>query len=146
MKKQNILINYKEIQENHDNQYIKVKELESKLNEKNKHIVALKNNTKNLENKNRNIIAKSNKNFEIINKAHDQEIEKLKQESKASDDKVFDVLNKFKNNIESKMSDLDKMVMSKENKWNPKLNKLSNNVNIIILKKIIMKKLIKKKN
>ena len=26
------------------------------------------------------------------------------------------------------MSDLDKMVMSKENKWNPKLNKLDNNV------------------
>ena len=26
------------------------------------------------------------------------------------------------------MSDLDKMVMSKENKWNPKLNKLKNNV------------------
>ena len=26
------------------------------------------------------------------------------------------------------MSDLDKMVTSKENKWNPKLNKLNNNV------------------
>ena len=26
------------------------------------------------------------------------------------------------------MSDLDKMVTSKENKWNPKLNKLKNNV------------------
>ena len=26
------------------------------------------------------------------------------------------------------MSDLDKMVTSKENKWNPKLNKLDNNV------------------
>ena len=106
----------KEIQEKHDYQNNKVKELESELNEKNKHIVALKNNIKNLENKNRNTIAKSNKNFEIINKAHDQEIEKLKQESKTSDDKVFDVLNKFKNYIESKMSDLDKMVTSKENK------------------------------
>ena len=26
------------------------------------------------------------------------------------------------------MSDLDKMITSKENKWNPKLNKLDNNV------------------
>ena len=39
-------------------------------------IDTLKNNIKNLENKNREIIAKSNKNFEIINKAHSQEIEK----------------------------------------------------------------------
>ena len=45
------------------------------------------------------------------------EIEKLKK-SKASDDKVFNVLNKFKNNVENKMSDLDKMVTSKENEWN----------------------------
>ena len=74
----------KEIQEKHDYQYNKVKELESELNEKNKHIVALKNNIKNFKNKNCNIIGKSNK-------AHDQEIEKLKQESKTSDDEVFDV-------------------------------------------------------
>ena len=52
----------------------------------------------------------------------------MKKESKTNDDKVFDVLNKFKNNIESKMSDLDKMVTSKENKWNLKLNELNNNV------------------
>ena len=39
----------------------------------------LKNNIKNLENKNREIIAKSNKNFEIINKTHNQEIKKLKK-------------------------------------------------------------------
>ena len=46
------------------------------------------------------------------------------------------------------MSDLDKMVTSKENKWNPKLNKLNNNVKKLdnYIKKIIMKKLIKKKN
>ena len=31
------------------------------------------------------------------------------------DDKVFNVLNKFKNNIESEMSNLDKMVTNKEN-------------------------------
>ena len=30
--------------------------------------------------------------------------------------------------MESKMSDVDKMVISKENKWNPKLNKLDNKV------------------
>ena len=111
----------KGMQEKHDYQNNKVKELEGELNEKYKHIVALENNIKNLENKNCNIIAKSNK-------AHNQEIEKLKKERKTSDDKVFDVLNKFKNNIESKMSDLDKMVTSKENKWNPKLNELNNNV------------------
>ena len=33
----------------------------------------------------------------------------------SDDDKVFNVLNKFKNNIESKMSNLDKMVTNKEN-------------------------------
>ena len=49
--------------------------------------------------------------------------------AKTSDnDKVFNALNKFKNNIESKMSNLDKMVMSNENKWNTKLNKLNNDV------------------
>ena len=47
---------------------------------------------------------------------------------KTSDDKVFNVLNKFKNNVESEMSNLDKMVMSKENKWSSKLNQLNNNV------------------
>ena len=47
---------------------------------------------------------------------------------KTSDNKVFDVLNKFKNNIEVEMSNLHKMVTSKENKWNTKLNKLNNNV------------------
>ena len=52
----------KEIQEKHDYQNSKVKEFESELNEKNKHIVALENNIKNLENKNRNIIAKIKKN------------------------------------------------------------------------------------
>ena len=37
--------------------------------------------------------------------------------AKTSDnDKAFNVLNKFKNNIESQMSNLDKMVTSKENK------------------------------
>ena len=44
------------------------------------------------------------------------------------DDKVFNVLNKFKNNIESEMSNLDKMVTDEENKWSTKLNKLNNDV------------------
>ena len=44
------------------------------------------------------------------------------------DDKVFNVLNKFKNNIESEMSNLDKMVTDKGNKWRTKLNKLNNDV------------------
>ena len=44
------------------------------------------------------------------------------------DDKVFNVLNKFKNNIESEMSNLDEMVADKENKWSTKLNKLKNDV------------------
>ena len=49
--------------------------------------------------------------------------------TKTSDnDKVFNVLNKFRNNVESEMSNLDKMVTSKENKWSSKLNKLNNNV------------------
>ena len=39
------------------------------------------------------------------------------------------------------MSDLDKMVTSKENKWNPKLDKLDNNVKKlkIMLKKTMIK-------
>ena len=51
------------------------------------------------------------------------------EKAKTSDgDKVFNVLNKFKNNIESEMSNLDKMVIGKKNKWSTKLNKLSNDV------------------
>ena len=53
------------------------------------------------------------------------EIEKFKK-SKTSDDKVFDVLNECKNNMKNKTSDLDKMVMRKEDAWNTKLNKLNN--------------------
>ena len=75
-----------------------------------KYIDKLKINTKNLEN---------------INKINNIEIEKLKK-SKTSDDKVFHVFIKFKNNMENKMSDLDKMVASKENEWNTKLKKLNN--------------------
>ena len=65
-------------------------------------------------------------NLKNINKINNIEIEKLKKTKKTSDDKVFHVLNKLKNNMENKMSDLDKMVASKENEWNTKLNKLNN--------------------
>ena len=52
-----------------------------------------------------------------------------KKESKISDnDKVFDALNKFKNNMEVEMGNLDKMVTDKENKWSTKLNKLNSDV------------------
>ena len=57
------------------------------------------------------------------------DISDLETEEKTSDDdKVFNVLNKFKNNIESEMSNFDKIVMSRENKWGTKLNKLNNDV------------------
>ena len=46
----------------------------------------------------------------------------------SDDDKVFNVFSKFKNNIESKMSNLDKTAMSKENKWSSKINKLNNDL------------------
>ena len=72
-----------------------------------------------------------------------------KKESKTSDnDKVFDVSNKFKNNMEVEMGNLDKMVMDKKNKWSTKLNKLNNDVKKLdnMLKKIMIKKLIQKKN
>ena len=42
----------------------------------------LKNNIKDLKNENREMIIKSNKNFEIINKKHNQEIEKPERELK----------------------------------------------------------------
>ena len=49
--------------------------------------------------------------------------------AKTSDnDKVFNVLNKFKNNMELEMSSLDKMITDKENKWSTKLDKLNNDV------------------
>ena len=89
----------KKIQEKFNYQKNEVEELKSELNEK-KNINDLKR----------------------INKIDNIEIEKLK----TSDDKVFNVLNKFKNNMENKISDLDKMLASKENEWNTKLNKFNN--------------------
>ena len=55
------------------------------------------------------------------------EEEAVERIAKTSDnDKVFDALNKFKNNMEIKMSNLAKIVADKENKWSAKLNKLNN--------------------
>ena len=105
----NDITEQKKIQEKFNYQKNKVEELKSELNEK-KNIDKLKYNIKNLEN---------------INKINNIEIEKIKK-SKTSDDKVSNISNKFKNNTENKMSDLDKMVTSKENEWNTKLNKLNN--------------------
>ena len=51
------------------------------------------------------------------------------EKAKTSDgDKVFSVLHNFKNNIESEISNLDKMDKGKKNKWSTKLNKLNNDV------------------
>ena len=74
----------------------------------------------------------------------DNDMSDLETEKKAktSDgDKVFNVLNKFKNNIESEMSNLDKIVMGKKNKWSTKLNNLNNDVKKLgnYIKKIMIK-------
>ena len=42
--------------------------------------------------------------------------------------KTFDLLNKFKNNIEADMHDFNKKFIREENKWSAKLNKLNNNI------------------
>ena len=62
--------------------------------------------------------------------------------------KAFDVLNKFKYNVEVKMSNLDEMITDKEKKWNTKLEKLNNDIKKLdnYIKKIMIKKLIQKKN
>ena len=54
--------------------------------------------------------------------------DKLDEFVNDNDDKVFNVLNQFRNNIESETSNLDKMVTNKENKWISKLNKLNNDI------------------
>ena len=64
-------------------------------------------------------------NEEFRNEPKEDKLDKFVNDN---DDKIFNVLNKFKNNIESEMSNLDKMVTDKENKWSTKLNKLNNDV------------------
>ena len=61
--------------------------------------------------------------------------------------KVFDLLDKVKN-MKVKMSNLDKIVTDKENKWNTKLDKLNNDVKKLdnYIKENNDKKLIQKKN
>ena len=56
-------------------------------------------------------------NEEFRNEPKEDELDKFVNDN---DDKVFNVLNKFRNNIESEMSNLDKMVTGKENKWSSK--------------------------
>ena len=64
------------------------------------------------------------------------EEEAAKRIAKTTDnDKIFDILNKFKNNMEVKTSNLDETFTDKENeliaklnKWSSKLNKLNNDV------------------
>ena len=65
----------------------------------------------------------------------------------SGNNKVFDILNKFKN-IKVNMSNLDKMVTDKENKWSTKLNKLNNDVKKLdnYIKENNDKKLMQKKN
>ena len=46
--------------------------------------------------------------------------DKLDKFANDNDDKIFNVLNEFKNNAESEMSNLDKMFTGKENKWSSK--------------------------
>ena len=43
-------------------------------------------------------------------------------------DKTFDLLNKFKNNMKPDMHEFDKRYISEENKWSVKLDKLNKNV------------------
>ena len=62
---------------------------------------------------------------EFRNKTKEDKLDKFANDN---DDKLFNVLNKFKNNVESEMSNLDKMFTGKENKWSSKLNKLKNGV------------------
>ena len=76
----------KEFQEKFDYQNNKVTELESGFNKKNKSIDTLKNNIKDLENENREMINKSIENVEIINKKHNQEIEKLEKKLKINEE------------------------------------------------------------
>ena len=61
--------------------------------------------------------------------------------------KVFGLLDKVKN-MKVEMSNLDKMVTDKENKWSTKLNESNNEGKKLdnYIKKITIKKLIQKKN
>ena len=52
----------------------------------------------------------------------------LKTEEKASEKISTNALDKLKNNIETEMSNLDKIVKNKENEFSAKLNKLNNDV------------------
>ena len=65
----------------------------------------LKNNIKDLENENREMINKSNKNFEIINKKHNQEIEKLEKKLKINEE----YFNDYEENRAGKQKEINKL-------------------------------------
>ena len=52
----------------------------------------------------------------------------LETEEEAAERISTNALDKFKNNIEIEMNNLDKIVKNKENEFSTKLNKLNNNV------------------
>ena len=104
----------KEIQEKFDYQNVKVMELESELNEKNKNINTLKNNIKDLEKKNIEIMIRSNANYEIINKKHNQEIQKLVKELKENEE----YFNDYEKNRIKKQEEINEL-----NRLNKELNK-----------------------
>ena len=73
----------------------------------------------------------------------------LERKIKEDQAKICDILNKFENNMEDSMDNLDKKVTDKENKMSAKLNKLNDNIKKIddYIKENNNKKVyIKKKN
>ena len=74
---------------------MKLKRLESELNEKDKNINILKSDIKNLKNKNYKIVAKSNEYFE--------EIGKLNKMNNTNNQKIQELENYFNNNEENKI-------------------------------------------
>ena len=96
----------KEFQEKFDYQNNKVTELESGFNKKNKSIDTLKNNIKDLENENREMINKSIENVEIINKKHNQEIEKLEKKLKINEE----YFNDYEENRAEKQKQINKLI------------------------------------
>ena len=63
-------------------------------------------------------------------------------------DKIFDLLNKFENNMKADMHEFDKKYINEENKWSTKLDKLNKNIKKLdnYIKENNSKKLIQKKN
>ena len=58
----------------------------------------------------------------------DDDVPDLETEEAAAERILINSLNKFKNNIEIEMSNLDKIVKNKENEFSTKLNKINNDI------------------